>query len=164
MDIFECLRADHARLKNLLDDLIEADAKSVPRIKMELKLAIIAHDRAEEEVVYEVLRLIPYRAELADLRTDEHFLNESVLGDLDDVEPDDEDWITFVDLFKNQLDSHFAEEETFVFSLLRDNLDEKLIVSMADDFEKRRNEIARQTKRYHPEGLPPINPAGLDLG
>ncbi len=163
MEIFETLRLEHANLERLLDELIEGASGSKDEKLMDLKLAIVAHDRAEEEIVYEVLRRIPYRGETADLRTEEHFLNESVLADLEDVDSESESWPILLDVFKNQLESHVAEEETFVFSLLRDHLEEGEAEKLATDFERRRDEILA-SERFHPQGRPPINPAGLDLG
>lgn len=174
MDIFETLRLEHAAIQDMLDQVIDrsSDTESLqmgadqgddwPSILHDFKLALLAHDRAEEAVVYEFLRQIPHRGETADLKTEEHHLAEELLEDLEEINPADRAWATKLGLLKNQIESHIAEEETTIFSLLQPHITDEMSDKMAVDFERLRDDIVTST-HYHPKGRSNINPAGLDL-
>lgn len=180
MDFFELLRIEHASLRDLLDQLIDKSTSSSaeeaavspprdetlerdwPEIMHDLKLALIGHNRAEEAVLYDALRRIPHRSEMADLKTEEHHLAEELLEDLEEINPADRQWAMKLGLLKNQIESHVAEEETTVFSLLLSEITDEESERMSTEFESLRDDIV-QGARYHPKGRSVINPAGLDL-
>lgn len=174
MDIFETLRIDHASIRSVLDDLIDrsSDKESMavggelgqdwPNLLMDLKRSLVAHDRAEETVVYDFLRRIPNRAEMADLKTEEHHLAEELLEDLDEINPADYDWGPKLELLKNQLESHFAEEETNTFSVLQPHMTDEISDQMVVDFTSLRDDLY-ESASYQPKGRSIVNPAGLNL-
>jgi hemerythrin superfamily protein len=175
MNIFETLRMDHASLRGILEDLIEksedSETRSLsnvtadqdwPELFYELKIGLVAHHRAEEAVLYNKLRSLPYRGELADVKTEEHHLIEELLEDLEEINPADQEWSVRLALLQNQIESHFAEEETTVFSLLQPIVSDVESEKMCSEFESLRNDI-EQGAMYHPKGRSFINPAGLDL-
>lgn len=163
MNIFDMLRADHVSIRQTLDDLIE------PRrghdwvdAFYDLKIAMVAHDRAEEQVVYDRLRAIPHRGELADAKTDEHEQIESILHALEALDPKDASWGQMIALFKNEWESHIAEEETSVLPILEEVVDDIECDSLAREFERLRDEIIESLRVAH-KGIPNVNPAGLSL-
>jgi hemerythrin-like domain-containing protein len=177
MEIFETLRNDHAVLRDLLDQLIdktEPDQGTLlsPIVDQEgadwpvdfhdLKLALVAHNRAEEAVFYDLLNRIPHRTELAELKTEEHHMAEELLEDLEEINPADRTWNEKLSLFKNQIESHIAEEETMVFSLIQPLLDEEEAERLGQEFSSLRDDIIEGAP-YHPRGRSDLNPAGLDL-
>lgn len=176
MDIFETLRIEHAALSSLIDELI---AKSTSPLEsddqqaevgtydwtdlfQELKLAFVAHDRAEEAEFYEVLRSLPHRAELAETKRHEHRLLEEMLEDIEQLNPQDREWEAKLALFKNQFEAHISEEETEVFGIMREFVHEDEREAMSSRFEGLRDDIVEGV-HYHPKGRSLINPSGLDL-
>jgi hemerythrin superfamily protein len=164
MDIFETLRVDHAAIQDLLDQVLESNESKTDWAEAlaDLKISLVAHNRAEEAILYEFMRGAPQRAETADLKTEEHHLAEEILDDLDRLNPADYDWDTTLALLKNQIESHIAEEETMVFSSLTPFIDDEMSEKMAADFTSLRDDIIEGAP-YHPRGRSIINPAGLDL-
>ncbi len=168
MDIFEELRADHAAIRSLLDEIIESstglsptkasEGREWPEALQELKTSLFAHNRAEEAVFYEALSQIPHRDELAEIKTEEHHMGETVLDELIAMNPEDSDWDIRLDLLKNQIESHVAEEETLVFSILKEHTSEQEALRMAQEFEKLREELRTQVPVAAAPQTPTISP------
>ena len=165
MEIFDTLRMDHAAIRNQLDKLIQISSSDKAKLSLEvssvdplvtaenwaqiffdLKKSLRAHDRAEENVLYEMLTRIPNREDLADIKTEEHHMAEETLQDLEELNPSDQEWAATLALFKNQLESHVAEEETFVFSLLAEVLTDEEGQLMARQFNSEREEYLEQSE------------------
>lgn len=173
MDIFATLRLEHSALRDLLDQLIDQsepdqdtprgpDIPDWPEAFHDLKIALVAHNRAEEAVFYEILKNIPHRTELAEIKTEEHKLAEELLEDLEEINPADNEWPEKLALLKNQIESHISEEETLVFSLVEEALGGDDAERLGAEFTQLSDEI-RQGAPYHPRGRSVLNPAGLDL-
>lgn len=140
MDIFDILRDDHARVRNLLNELIlQAGERTAGRdAHLEplstLKRAMIAHDRAEESVLYEHLRINAHQADLAESKAEEHHMAEAIVDELERKSPQDDDWEMSLGLLKNQIESHMAEEETSTFDMLRPFVDAESSERLAEEF------------------------------
>ena len=164
MEIFDTLRMDHAAIRTQLDRLIQISsfdganlsldpspdcelsaAEDWAQVFFDLKKTLRAHDRAEESVLYEMLARIPNREDLADIKTEEHHMAEETLQDLEELNLSDDEWSATLALFKNQLESHVAEEETFVFSLLEEVLTDEEGQMLAQQFDREREEYLEQS-------------------
>ncbi|MES2962500.1 MAG: hemerythrin domain-containing protein [Bdellovibrionota bacterium] len=132
MTIFELLCDDHHTLKLKLENLIEVTSPSLRterpnasndegafELLAELKAAVLAHERAEDAVFYDRLRLLPHRDELADLLVEQHHQIDEHLDDLERMGPGAREWEQTLSLLKNELESHLAEEESAVFPILQ---------------------------------------------
>lgn len=160
MGIFETLRIEHAAIQDLLDDLI--DATTVPmegerpvihhadwvECVRELKQTLIAHDRAEEAVFYDLLRSAANRSELADVKTEEHHIVEELIENLERLQPRDGNWPVQLALLKSQIESHIAEEEANVFGIVQPFVDDEHSERLAVEFEKLRDETAPNVRFY----------------
>lgn len=171
MDIFEILRIEHASIRGILDDLVDTSTdvqaggdlgQDWTDLLADLKLTLVAHNRAEEATLYDALSNIPHRDELADIKTEEHHLAEELLEDLEEINPADNQWAEKLAVFRNHLESHFAEEETNVFSVAQSHIDQEQGEQLYREFEQLRDDLVESVK-YHPKGRSVINPAGLDL-
>lgn len=174
MDIFELIRADHAEIRSLLNEVIDQTSIAIPRSKHDLerpsdweealhdlKLSVVAHNRAEEEVLYTRLGEASGRPGLGGGKTHEHRIAESLLAEIEKMNPRDLDWSEKLALLRNVMESHQAEEETQTFDLLRKSIDVDESHRLAVLFEKIRDRIG-QTRR-HPMGRSRLNPEGLNL-
>lgn len=170
MDIFETLRIEHAAIADDLNDLIDKSTapdqnpigEDWPELFHDFKLSLVAHNRAEEAVFYQVLNSIPHQGNLANIKTQEHHLIEELLEDLEEINPADKSWTLKIALLKNQIDSHIGEEETTVFALVRPYITTEQSDNMVHEFESLRDEIVEGAP-YHQKGRSIMNPAGLDL-
>ena len=147
MTIFQALKADHDKLKRILEDLIELTAlppeprssqktekKTWKELLASLKTALLAHDRAEEAVFYEALRDRAHLPEFADSRTEEHHAVEVLIEGLEHLNPHHHDWQTQLSLLKTQLEAHIAEEETAIFDAVESAISEDDSYHMAEAF------------------------------
>jgi iron-sulfur cluster repair protein YtfE (RIC family) len=172
MTIFELLAKDHHMLKLRLENLIEATSPSLrdsrPKVTggddatsqlAQLKAAVLAHGRAEESVLYDRLRTLPHRDELADLQIEQHHQVEEHLEELERMDSDSPDWEATLSLLKNELESHLAEEESTVFPLLELAIEPDESERMARSFEIARDDVYESMhvmpeKKTAPKGAP----------
>lgn len=148
MNFFEILRNDHHTLRLDLENLIEATTPSLDapakspkagKCLNRLKVRLNAHSRAEEAVLYERLRLIPHRDEMADDQIEEHHQIEEHLEALEKMGPEDSAWEETLSLLKNELESHLANEETTLFPILELALENEELNRLAVAFESSRD-------------------------
>lgn len=174
MDIFELIRADHAEIRSLLNEVIDQTSIAIPQEKHalerpsdweealhDLKLSVVAHNRAEEEVLYSRIEDLTGRSGLGGGKTHEHRIAESLLAEIELMNPRDHDWSEKLALLRNVVESHQAEEETQTFELLKGAIDETSSDKLAVLFEKIRDRIG-QSRRF-PKGRTRLNPEGLNL-
>lgn len=158
MEIFEALRLDHIRLRDGLDDLIDMTTGQEltdewAEVFFDLKQSLNAHDRAEETVFYDALTRVPNRQELADIKTEEHHQVEETLQELELIHPAGSGWIQMLFLLRNQIESHIAEEETFVFGLLQGVISDEESEQMGDEFRRLRDrELMGREYRFRAVG------------
>jgi hemerythrin superfamily protein len=156
MTIFEALKADHAKAKRTLEDLIELTAlgappvaaaapakKGAPKVTAprtwkemlgSLKSALLAHDRAEEATFYEALKDRAHLPEFADSRTEEHHAVEALIEGLEKLNPHHHDWQIQLSLLKTQFEAHIDEEETTIFDAVEGAISEDDSYHMAEAF------------------------------
>jgi hemerythrin superfamily protein len=175
MDIFEIIRNDHTDIRRLLNEVIHQTSIPMPKEKRllqpedwedalhDFKLSLVGHNRAEEALLYVLLRSHDHADHVAaESKTHEHRIAENLLADLENMNPRDRDWGTQLGLMKNQIESHQAEEETATFELLAPLIDESNSDRLAREFLHLRDDIVSGAK-FHPKGRSVVNPAGLDL-
>lgn len=174
MDIFEIIEGDHADIRRLLNEVIHQTSARMPQHKRmeksedweealhDLKLSVVAHNRAEEATLYDHLRWVAHQKEIAEDKTCEHRMVEEFLEDLERLNPMDRDWDTRLGLLKNQIESHQAEEETATFDVIRPHLDAQTSGRLAQEFTRIHDDIVEGAPN-RPKWRSVINPAGLDL-
>ena len=160
MTIFKVLRLEHVVARGLLEEIIErttlssagANLEMTRKLVRDLRTMLISHNRAEESVFYEALRELAHHPELADTRAEEHHMIEELMEDLESTSPRDDNWNEKLAVIKSQIESHFAEEETVVFSTLDNVIDDDLGETLARSFEVLRSELMRassNTRSFH---------------
>lgn len=139
MDIYKALKQDHDEVKSMLEklsDTTERAEKTRQQTFERLKLELIAHSRAEEEVFYAALR------EHDDIRDDvlegeqEHHMVDVLLEELSDLDVTDEQWTAKLTVLKEQIEHHVEEEEGELFKQAKKRLDDDQAEHLADEFKK----------------------------
>jgi hemerythrin superfamily protein len=126
-NVFERMRRDHHVLSDLLErarTTSERARKARSDLVSRMRHAFEVHAAAEEEVVYPALRELarscdPRLARRILAATEEHDLVRRLFDDLAQVDPADPRWIARLELLRENIHHHVAEEEGELFPLAR---------------------------------------------
>lgn len=146
MLIYDALKNDHGKVKELLEELValtEGDQRRGTLIAS-IRDELIPHARAEESVLYNSLRSIDATKNLVRESFQEHLEAEALLRTLQMKSKIDADWRTTAQKLKDALLHHIREEETSVFAAAREYLTEREAEMMGAAFERMKPEIRRE--------------------
>ena len=118
MDALKLLKHDHDEVKKMLADL-EDTTERAEKTRTEglatLKHELEIHETIEEEIFYPALKEHPKTKDLALEGYEEHHVVDTIMGELEDVEPSDETWMAKFSVMKENLEHHISEEEDEMF-------------------------------------------------
>lgn len=144
--IFQSLKADHDRHRDLFARITSSDPDSSERAELfeELRVELQAHAAAEEESLYATMLGNPDLRDEARHSVSEHKEIDDFLGELVQAEPSSDQWAkTFKELRHRYL-HHIEEEEEEMFPAAAKDLDEETKARLAAVFDKRKpRELAR---------------------
>jgi hypothetical protein len=166
MTIFEVLKDDHKKVRNILEQLETTSVHAVSRrqaLVNKLWDELVPHERAEEKVLYDVLCEYDGVRETGRKAYEEHRVNEGMLRELSLMDPAGDRFHALLEILKENIEHHIEEEETKVFDEAKVILADEEVRVMADVFIDLRNEVAEtsmsevsfETPRYpelYPQG------------
>lgn len=137
MTIFERLRNDHKIMRDLAEKLLETHGESEARIRIysQLKLEMLAHEKAEERCFYVPLIEYDLTQEKARHSISEHHELDEYLEELDATALSAPNWLKVAQHMVHRLRHHMDEEEHEIFQLAGKALPEKSKKSLAGDYE-----------------------------
>ncbi|EIZ80652.1 hemerythrin HHE cation binding protein [Novosphingobium sp. Rr 2-17] len=149
--IFEDLKADHDRHREMLAQLAETKGDSEERRTQfeALRKELQAHAAAEEESLYATMLATPPLRDDARHSVSEHKEIDDFLGELLDTEMSSSNWLKTFEKMRHRYLHHIDEEEEEMFPKAGDILSKSTEKKMADVFEERKPEeyaIAEQDK------------------
>ena len=138
-DAIALLKADHQRVRRLLDDLEKTQDSAVSKrekllatIEQELKI----HTKIEEEVFYpaffEAARKMDDR-ELYFESLEEHHVVDLVLPEIKEVDPHSDQFAAKAKVLKDLVEHHAEEEETEMFPRVRKLMPRAELVRLGED-------------------------------
>ncbi|MDF2965237.1 MAG: hemerythrin cation binding protein [Rickettsiaceae bacterium] len=133
MDIYELLKYDHNKVKELLNKL---EKKKDIELFKQLKTEVIAHSEAEEEAFYAPLKKkVGKLAIIVDAGHEEHNLAMKMMEEIENV-ASDEEWQSLLAVIKKSIEAHITMEEEDLFKLAEKNLSDKEAKEMATQMTK----------------------------
>jgi hypothetical protein len=126
MDAIALLKADHEKVKKMLADgeaTTERAEKGRAELFAKLKSELEIHERIEEEIFYPALKEHPKSRELALEAYEEHHVVDTILGELEQTAPSDEQWGAKFKVAKENIEHHIEEEEGEMFKQARQVFD-----------------------------------------
>jgi len=135
--IYEVLKRDHKKVKDLLDKIEKTEERGQQRraaLFDELKSNLLAHSKAEDAILYERLkgsdddeaRKISLEAH------EEHHVVEQLLNEMSELDAEDEVFMAKFKVLKEAVEHHVKEEEGEMFEQARQVLDREEARSMAE--------------------------------
>ncbi len=136
--IFGKLRTDHEEVKGLLEKCLKARTDDrrgdlFSQIRTELK----AHSVVEEEVVYR--RLMDTREKaIAFEANEEHAVVDFLLAKIAGLETGSDPWKGALTVLKEVLEHHIEEEESEMFTKMREVFEKSELDAMGAEFEEKK--------------------------
>ncbi len=141
-EIFDRLKKDHDKHRELLDKLLETSGDSAERKSLfeELTKELKSHAAAEEQALYStMLRKPPTTGETRHSVAEHHEIEEA-LNDLAATDMSEGGWLTKFKSFEHQYRHHIDEEEEDHFPDFEQYLDEADKEHMEKVFERRKQD------------------------
>lgn len=136
--IYETLKKDHTKVKELLSELIELKPEREKRrssLIQEIRDELIPHARAEEAVLYNLIRAVDTAKGVVAHGYQEHIEAEVLLRTLQVAGSIDAGWKATAEKLRDALIHHIHEEETEIFSAAKKLFTEDETEMMSEAFE-----------------------------
>lgn len=133
--IFEVLQREHRQVSELFEKLQgSADGVGRSRLFETLRKELEAHAEAESDTLYEVLKQHEQTQDQVLEGEQEHHVVKTLLRELDQVDSDGEVWQAKLEVLKENVEHHVAEEEGELFGAARDLISEEQAEYLAERF------------------------------
>jgi hemerythrin superfamily protein len=145
--ILQDLHNDHSEVDTLLSDISDSDRAERERMFAELKMKLLPHLRAEQEILY---RRLENGKDGASRRfglegAGEHRLVEAQLQKMSRLDDRmSEEWEAELNILHDLIDHHVGEEESTGFSCARAEFDSDQLERMGEQFQARKAELMTQ--------------------
>jgi iron-sulfur cluster repair protein YtfE (RIC family) len=142
MEIYQRLKQDHDRVKELLNTLKTAGAER-ERLFAELKQDLEIHALFEEEVFYPAIAEKADAGDQIDQAIEEHDQVTSMLEDLQEMEKSDDEFPERIEELAEALAAHIEMEEDELFRLGREALDQREAEDLGRKYDQARETIRK---------------------
>ena len=137
MDILKLIEKDHKETAKGLAELEETEknnAAARKKIWTPLEMDLLAHMKAEEEILYP-----PLKEDIEDRileAIEEHQLLRMAFSVLDKTPENDKTWLPKIEVIKDNIEHHVKEEEDEIFEAARKKLSKEKLEEMGKRFEE----------------------------
>ena len=142
MDAIALLKADHDKVKRLLNELettTERGIKTRAELFSTIKGELTIHEIIEEEIFYPELKAHPKAKDIVLEGYEEHHVVDTLMKELEELDVTDESWGAKAVVMKENIEHHIEEEEGEMFRKARQVFD----AAELDD-------LGRRLARGHP--------------
>jgi len=141
MDAIALLKADHDKVKTLLEDLestTERGVKTRSELFATIKGELTVHEIIEEEIFYPELKAHPKAKDIVLEGYEEHHVVDLLMGELENLPVDDETWGAKALVMKENIEHHIEEEEGEMFKTARQVFDKAELDDLGARMEARK--------------------------
>ena len=127
MDAIALLKADHDKVKKLLNELettTQRGVKTRAELFSTIKGELTVHEIIEEEIFYPELKAHPKARDIVLEGFQEHHVVDLLMGELEQMDVTDERWGAKAVVMKENIEHHIEEEEGDMFKQARDVFDD----------------------------------------
>jgi hemerythrin-like domain-containing protein len=152
MDAIAMLKADHDKVKRLLDELettTERGVKTRAELFSTIKGELTIHELIEEEIFYPALKSHPKAVDIVLEGYEEHHVVDLLMGELEDLDVADENWGAKAMVMKENIEHHIEEEEGEMFPKARQVFDRQELEDLGTRMAERKESAQMEM------GVPP---------
>jgi iron-sulfur cluster repair protein YtfE (RIC family) len=143
MNAFTLLKADHKKVAGILgkiDETTERAVKTREELFTQLKTELDIHTRIEETIFYPALKDADETRDITLEAFEEHKVVKTLLGELESLGKDKEEWTAKFTVLKENIEHHVEEEEGEMFPKARKVLGEDGAETLGTRMEKAKDE------------------------
>jgi len=143
MNAFTLLKADHKKVAGILekiDETTERAIKTREELFTQLKTELDIHTRIEETIFYPALKDADETRDITLEAFEEHKVVKTLLGELESLGKDKEEWTAKFTVLKENIEHHVEEEEGEMFPKARKVLGEDGAETLGTRMEKAKGE------------------------
>ena len=147
MDAISLLKADHDKMKKLLNELettTERGIKTRTELFATIKGELMVHETIEEEIFYPALKGHPKAKEIVLEGYEEHHVVDLLMGELEELDVDDENWGAKANVMKENVEHHMEEEEGDMFIKARQIFDREELEDLGARMETRKRAAQKE--------------------
>ncbi|HEX3427367.1 MAG TPA: hemerythrin domain-containing protein [Candidatus Limnocylindrales bacterium] len=147
MDAIKLLKADHDKVKGLLNELestTERGVKTRSELFATIKGELTLHEIVEEEIFYPELKAHPKAADIVLEGYEEHHVVDLLMGELEALDVSDETWGAKAVVMKENIEHHIEEEEGEMFPQARQVFDAAELEDLGQRMEARKQSAGRE--------------------
>lgn len=143
MNAFALLKADHKKVADILEKLdstTERGVKTREELFTQLKTELDVHARIEETIFYPALEEAKETRDITLEAFEEHRLIKQLLGELEKMSKDQEEWTAKFTVLKENIEHHVEDEEGEMFPNARKVLSEEQAETLGTRLEEAKKE------------------------
>ena len=145
MDALELLKQDHQAVKDLFDQIDDAeDAKQRKRLFDQIDTQLNIHAHIEETVFYPEMQKIDELKDMVEEALEEHQEVKTLLEEIEGLDPDGDQFSASLEELMENVEHHVAEEEDETFPKVRERCDQATLDRLGDQLESAKGKQQRR--------------------
>ena len=147
MDAIALLKADHDKVKRLLNELettTERGNKTRAELFSTIKGELTIHEIIEEEIFYPELKAHPKAKDIVLEGYEEHHVVDTLMKELEELDVTDESWGAKAVVMKENIEHHIEEEEGEMFRKARQVFDAAELDDLGRRMDARKQTAGRE--------------------
>ena len=147
MDAIALLKADHDKVKGLLNEIestTERGVKTRTELFATIKGELTIHEIIEEEIFYPELKAHPKAKDIVLEGYQEHHVVDVLMGELEALDVSDETWGPKALVMKENIEHHIEEEEGEMFPKARQVFEKSELEDLGRRMEARKVSAGRE--------------------
>ena len=147
MDALSLLKEDHGKVRKLLAELektTERGVKTRTELFATIKGELAVHETIEEEIFYPELKAHPKAKDIVLEGFEEHHVVDVLMGELEAMDVDDENWGAKAIVMKENIEHHIEEEEGEMFKTARQVFDRDELEALGRRMEQRKRSAQKE--------------------
>lgn len=150
-DILELILADHRQVEKLFSQVEKAkNPEQFYSLFTQLYKELNLHARAEELVFYPALREFEDTDDIIEEAEAEHEEAAAMLEEMKALGPDSEEFPDRIAELKEAVMHHLQEEESEVFEIIRDYMDEEELSALGQEFQQAKTKLEAEINEAAP--------------
>ena len=137
-DIFELLKRDHDRHRELLAEIVDAKPGERKALFAKFKAEALSHANAEEQSLYAAMLSKPDLQDEARHSVSEHKQIDEYVDALEKLDETDADWMATFHKLKHRYEHHIDEEEEEMFKKAEKEFSDAKAEELGDTFAERK--------------------------
>ena len=147
MNALTLLEDDHKKMRKLLEELestTERGVKTREELFATIKGELMVHEAIEEEIFYPELKGHPKARDIVLEGYEEHHVVDLLMGELEELDVNDENWGAKAKVMKENVEHHMEEEEGEMFKQARAVFDRAELEALGERMAARKAEAQRE--------------------